>query len=74
MGNQKKGKQTAGESDESWDSDQIAQRPTSQPTLNIPRLLVVKSEEKDRQVLDLSPFAIKTAFNQSLGIRKVLKD
>ena len=62
-----KSKQTAEESDESSDSDQTTQQPTSQPTLNIPRFLVVKSEEKDRKVSDLSPFAMEKCI-QSIAL------
>ena len=68
---QKKRKQTAEGSDEFSDSDQTTQQPTSQPTLNVPRFLVVKSEEKDRKVSDLSSFVIEKSISQSQDIRKV---
>ena len=54
-----KSKQTVKESNESSDSDQSSQQPISQPTWNVPHLLVVKSEEKDRKVSDLSPFCYR---------------
>ena len=48
-------------------SDQSTQQPTSQPTLNEPRFLVAKSEEKDRKVTDLSPFAIEKCIQSIAG-------
>ena len=65
-----KSKQTAEESDESLDSDQTTQQPTPQPTLNVPRFLVVTSPDKDRKVSDRSPFVIEKIFSQSQDIRK----
>ena len=42
------------------DDDELnAQQLTSQQNANIARFLIVKSEEKDRKVSDLSPFAIE---------------
>ena len=52
--NVKKRKQTAGESYESSDSGSETQQPTSPTLLNVPRFLVVKSQEEKRTMADLS--------------------
>ena len=49
--NVKKRKQSAGESYESSDSGSETQQPTSPTLLNVPRFLVVKSQEEKRVVL-----------------------
>ena len=69
----KKSRQTAEESDESSDSDQTTQQPTSQPTLNVPRFLVVTSQDKDRTVSDLSPFVIEKSIQSIAGHPKSIK-
>ena len=46
---------------------------TSQQNANVARFLIVKSEEKDKKVSDLSPFAIKRAFKQLRAILRVSK-
>ena len=61
------------ESDESSDSDQTTQQPTSQPTLNVPRFLVVTSQDKDRKVSDLSPFVIEKSIQSIAGHPKSIK-
>ena len=43
---------------DSDDDELTAQQFTSQQNANVARFLIVKSEEKDRKVSDLSPFAI----------------
>ena len=53
--------------DESADSEQTPQQPTSQPTLNILCFLFVKSEEK---VSDLSPFANEKSIQSTAGHSK----
>ena len=59
---------------DSDDGELNARQLTSQPNANVARFLIVKSDEKDRTVSDLSPFAIeKKAFKQLLAIQKVLK-
>ena len=57
------------------DDDELnAQQLTSESNANVARFLIVKSDEKDRKVSDLSPLAIeKKAFKQLLAIRKVSK-
>ena len=56
------------------DDDELnAQQLTLQPNSNVARFLIVRSDEKDRKVSDLSPFAIEKAFKQSLAIQKVSK-
>ena len=69
----KKSKQTAEESDESSDSDQTTQQPTSQATLNVPRFLVVTSQDKDRKVSDLSPFVKEKNIQSIAGHPKSIK-
>ena len=69
----KKSKQTAEESEESSDSDQTTQQPTSQPTLNEPCFLVVKSEEKDRKVPNLSLFVVEKNIQSITGHPKSIK-
>ena len=69
----KKSKQTAEESDESSDSDQTTRQPTSQPTFNVPRFLVVTSQDKDRKVSDLSPFVIEKSIQSIAGHPKSIK-
>ena len=69
----KKSKQTAEESDESSDSDQTTQQPTSKPTLNVPRFLVVTSQDKDQKVSDLSPFVIEKSIQSIAGHPKSIK-
>ena len=68
-----KSKKTAEESDDFSESDQTTQLPTSQPTLNIPHFVVVKSEEKDQKVSDLSPFAIEMCIQSIKGLPKSIK-
>ena len=57
--NIKKRKQSAGESYKSSDSESETQQPTSPTLLNVPRFLVVKSQEENRTMADLSPFVIE---------------
>ena len=53
------------------DDDELnAQQFTSQQNANVARFLIVKSEEKDREVSDLSSFAMKRAFKQLQAILK----
>ena len=68
-----KSEQTAEESDESSDSDRTTQQPTSQPTLNVPRFLVVTSQDKDREESDLSPFVIEKGIQTIAGHPKIIK-
>ena len=50
------------------DDDELnAQQLTSQPTANGARFLIVKSDEKDRKVSDLSPFAIEKSIQAIAG-------
>ena len=44
---------------DSEDDELNAQQLTSQTNANVARFLIVKSDEKDRKVSDLSPFAIE---------------
>ena len=58
------------------DSDDVelnAQQLTSQSNANVARFLIVKSNEKDRKVSDLFPFAMEKVFKQLLAIQKVSK-
>ena len=56
------------------DDDELnAQQLTSQPNANIAPFLIVKSEEKDRKVLDLSPFAIEKSIQAIAGHPKSIK-
>ena len=71
--NGRKVNQTAEESDESSDSDQTTQQSTSQPTLNVPGVLVVTSQDKDRKVSDLSPFVIGKSIQSIAGHPKSIK-
>ena len=57
--NVKKCKQSLGDSYESSDSEQDTQQPTSSTLLNVPRFLVVKSQEENRTMADLSHFVIE---------------
>ena len=57
--NIKKRKQSAGESSESSDSGLETQQPTSPTLLNVPRFLVVKSQEEKLTMADLSPFVVE---------------
>ena len=66
-----KRKRDTDESDESSDSEQTTQQSTSPPTLNIPHFLIVQSDEKDRKVSDLSPFAIEKCIQSIAGHPKV---
>ena len=65
--NVKKRKQSAGKSYESSDSEPETQQPTSQTLLNVPRFLVVKSQEENRTMADLSPFVIEKCIQSSVG-------
>ena len=50
------------------DDDELnAQQFTSQQNANVARFLIVKSEEKDRKVTDLSPFAIEKSIQAIAG-------
>ena len=50
------------------DEDELnAQQLTPQPTINLARFLIVKSEEKDRKVSDRSPFAIEKSIQSIVG-------
>ena len=69
----KKRKQSAGESYESSDSGSETQQPTSPNLLNVPRFLVVKSQEEKRTMADLSPFVIEECIQSIVGIPKTIK-
>ena len=71
--NVKKRKQSAGESYESSDSGSETQQPTSQTLLNVPRFLVVKSQEEKRTMADLSPFVIEKCIQSIVGHPKTIK-
>ena len=58
---------------DSEDDELNAQQFTSQPTMNVARFLIVKSEEKDRKVSDLSPFAIEKSIQAIAGHPKSIK-
>ena len=56
------------------DDDELnAQQFTSQQNANVARFLIVKSEEKDRKVSDLSPFAIEKSIQAIAGHPKSIK-
>ena len=59
--NVKKRKQSAGESSQSSDSKTETQQPTSPTLLDVPRFLVVKSQEV------LSPFVIEKCIQSIVG-------
>ena len=65
-------KQSAGESYESSDSDLETQQPTSPTLLNVPRFLVVKSQEENRIMADLSPFIIEKCIQSVVGQPKTI--
>ena len=69
----KKRKQSAGESYESSDSEPETQQPTSSTLLNVPRFLVVKSQEKNRTMADLSSFVIEKCIQSIVGHPKTIK-
>ena len=71
--NVKKRKHSAGESYESSDSGSETQQPTSPTLLNIPRFLVVKSQEEKRTMADLSPFVIEKCIQSIVGHPKTIK-
>ena len=72
--NVKKRKQSAGESYESSDSGSETQQPTSPTLLNVPRFLVVKSQEEKRTMADLSPFVIEKCIQSIVGQPKTIKN
>ena len=56
------------------DDDELnAQQLTTQPNANVGRFLIVKSDEKDRKVSDLSPFAIEKSIQAIAGHPKSIK-
>ena len=56
------------------DDDKLnAQQLTTQPNANVARFLIVKSDEKDRKVSDLSPFAIEKSIQAIAGHPKSMK-
>ena len=56
------------------DDDELnAQQLTSQPNANVARFLIVKSEEKDRKVSDMSPFAKEKTILAIAGHPKIIK-
>ena len=56
------------------DDDELnAQQLTSQSNLNEARFLIVKSEEKDRKVSDISLFAIEKSIQAIAGHPKSIK-
>ena len=71
--NVKKRKQSAGESYESSDSESETQQPTSPTLLNVPHFLVVKSQEENRTMADLSPFVIEKCIQSIVGHPKTIK-
>ena len=71
--NIKKRKQSAEESYESSDSGSETQQPTSPTLLNVPRFLVVKSQEEKRTMADLSPFVIEKCIQSIVGHPKTIK-
>ena len=58
---------------DSDDDELTAQQFTSQQNANVARFLIVKSEEKDRKVSDLSPFAIEKSIQAIAGHPKSIK-
>ena len=71
--NVKKRKQSAGEAYESSYSESETQQPTSPTLLNVPRFLVVKSQEENRTMADLSPFVIEKCIQSIVGHPKTIK-
>ena len=69
----KKRKQSAGESCESSDSGSETQQPTSPTLLNVPRFLVVKSQEEKRTMADLSPSVIEKCIHSIVGHPKTIE-
>ena len=56
------------------DEDELnAQQLAPQPTINVARFLIVMSEEKDRKVSDISPFAIEKCTQSIVGHPKSKK-
>ena len=70
--NVKTRKQSAGESYESSDSGSETQQPTSPTLLNVPRFLVVKSQEEYRTMADLSTFVIEKCIQSVVGYPKTI--
>ena len=58
---------------DSDDDELTAQQLISQSNLNEARFLIVKSEEKDRTVSDISPFAIEKSIQAIAGHPKCIK-
>ena len=58
---------------DSYDGELNTQQFTTQPTMNVARFPFVKSEEKDRNVSDLSPFAIEKSIQAIAGHPKSIK-
>ena len=71
--NVKKRKPSAGESYKSSDSESETQQLTSPTLLNVPRFLVVKSQEENRTMADLSPFVIEKCIQSIVGHPKTFK-
>ena len=71
--NVKKSKQSAGESYKSSDSESETQQPTSPTLLNVPRFLVVKSQEESRTMADPSPFVTGKCIQSIVGHLKTIK-
>ena len=71
--NVKKRKQSAGKSYESSDSESDTQQPTSPTLLNVPGFLVVKPQEENRTMADLSPFVIEKCIQSIVGHPKTIK-
>ena len=69
--NVKKRKQSTGESYEASDSEPETQQTTS--LLNVPRFLVVKSQEEKRTMADLSPFVFEKCIQSIVGHPKTIK-
>ena len=65
--------QSTEESYESSDSGSEAQQPTSPTLLNVPRFLVVKSQEEKQTMADLSPFLIEKCIQSIVGHPKTIK-
>ena len=61
------------ESYESSDSESETQQLTSPTLLNVPRFLVVKSQEENRTMADLSPFVIEKCIQSISGHPKTIK-
>ena len=66
-------KLSAGESYESSDSESETQQHTSPTLLNVPRFIVVKSQEENRTMADLSPFVIEKCIQSIVGHPKTIK-